>query len=144
MHNFTQVSGSLTFHIILFGVVHGVWRFRERNGEGASNFMQILGKDQCDTVNDYASVQGKKHEYTRLKADWPSTDNDKHIERPMSSTMPNMSKFNSSFVRIDVEPFITCNVADEVGTGYGIYQQILSVKLGVHSVVAKLVSDPDS
>jgi hypothetical protein len=70
----------------------------------------------------------------RFKTDGTSVDDDEHTGRPTSCTNTETVKRIQELVCQDRRTIH--DIAEEVGTGYGTCQQVLTKELGMHRVAA--------
>jgi len=76
--------------------------------------------------------------HARFKTGGTSVDDDEHTGRPTSCTTPETVTRTQELVRQDRRRTIH-DIAEEVGTGYGTCQRVLTEELGMHRVAAKFV-----
>jgi len=76
--------------------------------------------------------------HTRFKTGHTSVDDDEHTGRPTSCTTPETVARIQQLIRLDQRRTI-CDIAEEVGVGYGTCQRVLTEELGMDHVAAKFV-----
>ena len=76
--------------------------------------------------------------HTRFKTGRTSVDDDERTGRPTSCTTPETVARIQQLIRQDRRLTIR-DIAEEMGVGYGTYQQVLTEELGMHRVAAKFV-----
>ena len=110
-------------------------------------FCASLGKSATETLTMIQQAFGDQslsraqvfQWHARFKTSHTSVDNDKHTGRLTSCTTPETVTRIQELVRQDQRRTIH-DIAEEVGTGYGTCQQVLTGELGMHCVAAKFVS----
>ena len=123
----------------------GKW-IRERNSECASDFVQILGKSDTETLEMIQQGFGDQslsrtqvfRWHARFKAGRTSVEDDEHTGRPTSCTTPETIARIQEIIRQDQHRTI-CDIAGEVDVGYGTCQWVLTEELGIQCVAAKFV-----
>jgi transposase len=134
----------------LFGVVYGTGgNFHDGSQKGPASVHQILchlGKSAMETLTMIQQVFGDRilsqtqvfQRHARFKTGRTSDDEDKHTGRPKSYTTPETVVRIQELIRQN-QCWITHDIAEEVGNGYGTCQNILTKEFGMHCVAAKFV-----
>ena len=124
-----------------------IWQgIRERNSECASDFVQILGKSDTETLEMIQQGFGDQslsrtqvfRWHARFKAGRTSVDDDEHTGRPTSCTTPETVARIQEIIRQDRRRTIR-DIAGEMDVGYGTCQRVLTEELGMQRVAAKFV-----